>query len=341
MRLATPRIPPLPPELWDDATRADLAMLAGGANAERVLNIFQTLAHHPKLAKRWMVFANHVLAKNSLPARERELVILRIGWLCRSEYEWAQHVVIGAREGLGEDEILRIAAGPDAPGWSEADRALLRATDELAHDAFVSDPTWRALAGFLSTPQLMDLVFTVGEYALVSMALNTFGVPLDPGLPRMPSADDVAGGALAWSAFAAQSAELAAAGERLLSGVAYLATVRADGSARVAPVCPIFARGELYLSVVTESPKRCDLARDGRFALHAALGHDDEEFQVSGRAAQVVDAEELAAVHAAIRFTYDASHPVFRLRVASALHARWDAPGTPAMRCVRERWYVD
>jgi alkylhydroperoxidase family enzyme len=323
MRLTTPRIDALPPEDWDAQTRDDLASV-GATDPGRVLNIFRTLAHHPKLAKRWMVFANHVLAKNTLPARERELVILRIGWLCRSEYEWAQHAVIGRREGLRDDELLRIAAGPDAPGWSPADRALLRASDELARDAFVSDATWRELAGFLSTQQLMDLVFTVGEYTLVSMALNSFGVQLDPGLPRMPAAADVTA---SWSAFAAQAPALAAAGRRLLlgsdgAGVAVLSTLRPDGAPRVAPVRPLLARDELYLSVAAASPKCRDLERDGRFALHAALGEGDEELQVSGRAVPVADAAALAA---------RAGDRVFRLGLASALHAR----RTPALR---ERW---
>jgi alkylhydroperoxidase family enzyme len=151
-----------------------------------ILNIFRTLANHPALMKRWLVFGNHVLAKSTLPARERELLILRIGWLCRAGYEWGQHVVIGKASGLSDEEIARIAKGPGAPGWSAADRALLRATDELHADAFVSDATWAELASTLSTEQLMDLVFTVGQYNLVSMALNSFGVQPEPGLPKLP-----------------------------------------------------------------------------------------------------------------------------------------------------------
>lgn len=185
MRLKDPRISPLAPEEWTDEIKEALAPI-GGQGAMPALNIFRTLAHHPKLAKRWMVFANHILGRNSLKPREREIVILRIGWLCRSEYEWAQHVVIGKREGLSHDEIRRIGIGPDAPGWSELDRALLRATDELRDDAMVSDATWRELARFLNTEQLMDVVFTVGQYNLVSMALNSFGVQLDPGLAGFP-----------------------------------------------------------------------------------------------------------------------------------------------------------
>jgi 4-carboxymuconolactone decarboxylase len=186
MRLPVPRFRAIPPEEWSGEAKDALSPVAGGGSAFPALNIFRTLAHYPKLAKRWLVFANHVLGKNSLAAREREILILRIGWLCSAEYEWAQHVVIGKREGLSDDEIRRIGVGPDAPGWSELDRALLRATDELWNDAFVSDATWSALAKHLSEQQLVDVVFTVGNYNLVSMALNSLGVQLDPGLAGFP-----------------------------------------------------------------------------------------------------------------------------------------------------------
>jgi alkylhydroperoxidase family enzyme len=148
-----------------------------------VFHIFTTLARHPDLLKRWLVFGNHVLVQSSLPAREREILILRTGWRCRSEYEWAQHRVIGRAAGLSDAEIEGIAAGTEAPGWSDADRLLLRAADELHDDACLSDPTWRALAARYDDRQLLDLIFTVGQYTLVSMALNSLGVPLDPGLP--------------------------------------------------------------------------------------------------------------------------------------------------------------
>jgi alkylhydroperoxidase family enzyme len=179
VRLDKPRVPPLPDEQLDDETRVRFG-------SGPTLNIFRTLANHPGLMKRWLVFGNHVLGKSTLPAREREILILRIGWLCRSGYEWGQHVVIGQASGLSDDEIARIAAGPDAPGWSPEDRALLRAADELHGDAFIGDATWTELAARFSTQQLMDLVFTVGQYNLVSMALNSFGVQPEPGLPKLP-----------------------------------------------------------------------------------------------------------------------------------------------------------
>ena len=186
MRLDKPRVAPLSDEQIDSETRERVSQ--GPVGKGSILNIFRTLAHHPGLMKRWLVFGNHVLGKSTLPARERELVILRIGWLCRSGYEWGQHVAIGKACGLSDEEIARIPKGADTAGWSAADRALLRATDELHGDAFISDATWSELATSLSTQQLMDLVFTVGQYNLVSMALNSFGVQPEPGLAPLPRA---------------------------------------------------------------------------------------------------------------------------------------------------------
>ena len=179
MRLSKPRVPPLADEEIDSSTRDRFG-------TGPMLNIFRTLARSPKLMNRWLVFANHILGHNSMPPRERELVILRIGWLCQSGYEWGQHVAIGRDCGLEDSEIDRIPDGPDAEGWSAWDRVLLRATDELHADAFISDPTWAALRSGYRETQCVDLVFTVGQYNLVSMALNTFGVQPEDGLTSLP-----------------------------------------------------------------------------------------------------------------------------------------------------------
>jgi len=184
MRLTKPRLEPLAEEKWDDETREMLERLKVDG---RVFNIFRTLAAHPKLLRKWLVFGNHILNKSTLPPRERELLILRVGWLCRAEYEWGQHVVIGKRAGLSDDEIERVKEGPDAPGWSEVDATLLRAVDELRAQAFISDGVWGALAATYDTRQLLDLIFTVGQYNLVSMALNTLGVRMDEGVAGFES----------------------------------------------------------------------------------------------------------------------------------------------------------
>jgi alkylhydroperoxidase family enzyme len=182
-RLRKPRIEPVKKESWTAEQRTLLEPLE---KAGRLYNVFSTMANHTALASTWMIFATHVLRRNSLPPRDREILILRIGWLCHSEYEWAQHVRIGKTEGLTDDDIRRIAAGPGGPGVGDHDRLLLEAADELHTSAFISDATWNALAKSYDTRQMMDLVFTVGQYNLVSMALNSFGVQLDDGLEGFP-----------------------------------------------------------------------------------------------------------------------------------------------------------
>ena len=106
--------------------------------------------------------------------------------MCQAEYEWAQHHAIALGCDITEEEIARVADGPAAAGWTDAEVALLTATDELVGDAFVTDATWEKLSGFYDTQQLIDLVFTVGQYNLVSMALNTLGVQLEEGTARFP-----------------------------------------------------------------------------------------------------------------------------------------------------------
>ena len=173
-----PRVPPLPESDWSPETRELLERLRRDG---RVYNIFATLARHPRLLERWLVFARHILSKSSLPPRQREIVILRTGFLCKAEYEWGHHVAIARDAGLAGDEIERIARGPESAGWDHFEAALLKSVDELHENASISDETWKVLSGRLSIEQLMDLVFTVGEYHLVSMALNTLGVQLEPG----------------------------------------------------------------------------------------------------------------------------------------------------------------
>jgi len=180
MRLTQARLEPLEAEDWDDEIRK---IMQPFVEADAAHNIFKTLAHHPDLMRRWLVFANHILFKSTLPLRERELVILRIGYLCNAGYEWGQHVQVARKAGMSDEEILSAKSGPDTPGISSRDRLLLQATDELHGECHISDDTWAALLHHFDDRQLMDLVFTVGQYNLVSMVLNTLGVQPDEGLP--------------------------------------------------------------------------------------------------------------------------------------------------------------
>ena len=176
MYLDKPRIAPLADDEFDADQRA--AFEATGSN----LNIFRTLARAPKALTRFLEWGGYILSKrNSLAPREREIAILRTGFLCKSGYEFTQHTRIGLASGLTEAEIAAIKAGASAATWNAADQALIRACDELHARQFISDAAWAALQKHFDDKQCMDLVFTVGQYTQVSMMLNTFGVQLDEG----------------------------------------------------------------------------------------------------------------------------------------------------------------
>lgn len=183
MRLKEPRVPPVPASEWTEEQKEILApMLRGEGVGGQAANVFATLVAYPKLMKRWIVFANHCLFKSSLPAREREIVILRTAWQARSGYEWGQHLVIGRDAGLSDDEMAALKESPDAHAWSEAECVLITGTDEIEADAFLTDATWATLQTHYSQEQIFDLIFLVGQYRGLAGALNSLGVQLDDGL---------------------------------------------------------------------------------------------------------------------------------------------------------------
>jgi alkylhydroperoxidase family enzyme len=152
------------------------------------LNIFATLAHHPRLLKRWSAFGGTLLFSGQLPGRDRELLILRTAWLCRAEYEWGQHVLIGSAAGITADEIERISDSELSDEWGPRDRALLAAADELHENSVISNPTWEALSDGYDYQQLIEVCMVVGQYHMVAFTLNSLGVELEaePGLARFP-----------------------------------------------------------------------------------------------------------------------------------------------------------
>ena len=183
VRLKEPRIAPIDEE---QQTEQQQKFLAPSKQTGSGLNLFSTLMRHPLLFERWMAFCVYVLLEQSLPPRDREMLILRIGWLCQSEYEFGQHTLIGKKVGLTDEEILRITKGPDDPGWGRFDAALIRATDELHKDAFITDATWKVLAERYDEKQLIDVIFTLGQYNLASMVLNSLGIQRESGIPGFP-----------------------------------------------------------------------------------------------------------------------------------------------------------
>lgn len=174
MPTPSPRIPPLPPHEQDEGARELLERLGPAGE----YNIFTTLVRHPRLFKRWSGFGG-VLLSGELPARDRELLILRTAHLCGADYEWAHHVDIARRAGLEDDEIQRVTTGRDADGWSELEAALLAAADELHTEQVIGDETWRVLDAHYDERQLIEVCMVVGQYHLVAFVLRSLGVEVE------------------------------------------------------------------------------------------------------------------------------------------------------------------
>jgi 4-carboxymuconolactone decarboxylase len=176
------RIAPLEESEYTEEMRELLA--AGTPDGQpRTAEFLRILVRHPKLYKRWAAWGTLLLARGQLLPRVRELVILRTAWRCQAEIEWAEHVEIAKDEGvLSSEEIEQVITGPDAPAWSPADTAILRAVDELLSDACLTDGTWDELARILEPPQIIELFMLLGNYTMLAWIQKSLRVPLRHGL---------------------------------------------------------------------------------------------------------------------------------------------------------------
>jgi alkylhydroperoxidase family enzyme len=145
------------------------------------------IAHHPTFLSPYLVWAKAVALDGVLPRRDAELVALRTAFRCRSEFEWGVHAASAvARAGVTSDEVARVAAGPDAPGWAPRETALIRAADELRDDHAIGDATWAALAEWYDDAARLEIAFVAGHYTMLSMVANTAGVPPEPNWEALP-----------------------------------------------------------------------------------------------------------------------------------------------------------
>ncbi len=177
-----PRIPPVTGQELDEvASLLPKIVVAGTVTAGRS-NVMRTLVRHGSLFQRWTPLLDALL-NGALSARDRELLVLRTAWNCRSEYEWGQHVVVGRKVSLTEEEIHRVREGPDAAGWSPEDALLLGAADELHNDFNLSDRTWAELVNRYNEQQLIELPIVVGHYQMMAMVLKSLDIQRDEGVP--------------------------------------------------------------------------------------------------------------------------------------------------------------
>ena len=172
------RLTPLPADEWDDEVQLALkGMLPRDRqNPEGAGTALSTLVRHPDLTKAYLGFNVYLLFRSTLPARLREVAVLRVAHRRDCTYEWEHHVEMAKAEGLTDADVEAIR---NARANDELDRLVVRATDELEDKSNLTDETWAELGEHLTERQRMDFVFTVGAYGMLAMAFNTFGVQLE------------------------------------------------------------------------------------------------------------------------------------------------------------------
>lgn len=190
-----PRVTPLSPADWDQDILDALGAFPSSLNFvyskwqensddHRGRAILGFLAHYPQLAKSFLTLNKHVAVDTLLSTRDKELIILRTTWLRRADNEFAQHIILGKRAGLESDDIERVIKGPNAAGWQNNDATLVQAVDDLVEQDRVRPVTMTALSKSYSDKEIMDMIFLVGNYSVLGSAVNSFDIPLDPGLEK-------------------------------------------------------------------------------------------------------------------------------------------------------------
>lgn len=178
-----PRIAPLEEAALTEEMRALLALPLDGhrKDDDAVPEFLATLVRHPGLYRRYAPFAGKLLIGGKLPARDRELAILRNAWLCQADFEWGEHVEIARQLGMTRGEIERITRGSGEPDWSADERAVLQAAEELHADGCIGEATWSALARRYDEKQLIELPMLIGAYRMIAWVQKSLRIRLREG----------------------------------------------------------------------------------------------------------------------------------------------------------------
>ena len=176
---------------------AGFAQLSGLVTGTTPPNLFLTLGRHRPLFRGWLHFAGRLMPGGTLPRRETELVILRVAQLARCDYELEHHRRLGRRAGVTDADVARLVEGSPAPGWSDRERALLHAVEELHAERDLSDATWAELRRHLDERGAVELLLLAGHYEMLATVLNTLRVETDQprrGRRATPARPDPEGG---------------------------------------------------------------------------------------------------------------------------------------------------
>lgn len=180
-----PRLCALPPEQrtqqqqqWLDSIGG--LVVDGEYRPREDIASMEILARHTELYDAHMEVSKKLLSGCNLSIRDRELAILRIGWLSQAPFEWASHVKIGKESGITAEEIQWVIEGSSAASWDERERAILRAMEDLHFDSMICDETWSMLEKLFNDRQLIELIVLAGQYKTVAYLQNSLRLPLTP-----------------------------------------------------------------------------------------------------------------------------------------------------------------
>ncbi|HEX4376214.1 MAG TPA: hypothetical protein VHZ99_03570 [Steroidobacteraceae bacterium] len=178
-----PIMPPVRQDELTDDMRAFLDKWTGGIFRGADSNpVLLTFAHHPKLADLFSQFNIHLLSSNTLPVKQRQIAIMRVAWVCKATYMWSSHLNTSVRCGLQPDIFRPIQVGAGDPYFTEFERVVIRATEELINDRKVGADNWAALMSEWNNQQMLDFLFTVGAYVTVAGVMRSTGVQRNPDL---------------------------------------------------------------------------------------------------------------------------------------------------------------
>jgi 4-carboxymuconolactone decarboxylase len=190
------RLPELAEDEWSEevsgllqSTLGPVGEMEGGASApaRRPLPILGVIAHQDRLLAPFLAWASAIALEGVLSRRDSELLALRVAHNCVSDFEWRHHAVFARAAAMTDDEIANIAVGPSAVGWAAHEVALLRAADELHSTTNIGAETWAELAAYYQPAALVEIIFVVGQYTMLSMLANAAGVVDDDnGADRQP-----------------------------------------------------------------------------------------------------------------------------------------------------------
>lgn len=180
------RIPRIAEADRTDEVRAMFAAMAGvGVSNIDNNHVLLTFAQYPALTQPFLEFNRHLLTTSQLPVRLRQIAILRTAWLRSARYMWASHLRMSLRLGLTGEDFAAVKLGASAAHWSDTERTVLRAVDQLCERSDLDDEHWNALAKFFDRRQIMDFVFTIGAYILLALAFNSMRVQREPELQQL------------------------------------------------------------------------------------------------------------------------------------------------------------